>query len=373
MVACCTQGVREPWSKVKGASGYYIDYNNTKNEYYSNDKVSNTNSYIIRRVAAGTYKIRVKAFKKVNGKKYYGKYSSTKTVTIKKSAFRTWNIGADARDTIYSVDKATAKVKATLYNNGLLEVTGTGDTCDMGGVGTPMWAKYDWMLSRAKIEKTVQTTNMDFWFKGCYMLTTVDRIPSTVESMESTFSECDNLLRSPDLPDTLTDMSSTFEDCWMSETPTIPKHVELMNDTFAGCDISVAPTIPDSVTQMNGTFAGSYIKVAPKIPDNVNTMIATFESCLYLTTAPSYIPEHVSNITELFTGCIILRGNVLIKGDPQKCNYCVESAGYFAGKGKTFTVQYYKGKWSKVDDIKAQVKADQYGSHVRFEELAPSN
>ncbi len=66
------------WKKVTGASGYAVFKYNTKNKQYyyikSTTKLSTTTSYNLKK-GSGTY-YRVKAYKMVNGKRVYSKYSA---------------------------------------------------------------------------------------------------------------------------------------------------------------------------------------------------------------------------------------------------------------------------------------------------------
>jgi len=75
------------WSKVSGASGYHIVYSTSKS--FSNKKSitvsgSSSTSKTISSLKSGrTYYYKVRAYKKINGVKIYGAYSSPKSVKIK--------------------------------------------------------------------------------------------------------------------------------------------------------------------------------------------------------------------------------------------------------------------------------------------------
>ncbi len=77
-----TTSVTLNWSKATGATGYEIyKYNTSKKKW---EKVGSTTktSYEAKKLKAGTkYKFKVKAYKTVNKKKYYGSYSSELSVT----------------------------------------------------------------------------------------------------------------------------------------------------------------------------------------------------------------------------------------------------------------------------------------------------
>ena len=74
------------WSKVSGATGYQVyKYNTSKKKW---EKVGSTTktSYEVKKLKEGTsYKFKVKAYKTVNKKKYYGSYSSELKSTTKVS------------------------------------------------------------------------------------------------------------------------------------------------------------------------------------------------------------------------------------------------------------------------------------------------
>ena len=77
------------WKKVSNASGYiiYLADGSGKYKKIKTIKKNSTLSYTITDLKQGnTYKIKVRAYKKVNKKNYYGSYSSKKTINIKKKS-----------------------------------------------------------------------------------------------------------------------------------------------------------------------------------------------------------------------------------------------------------------------------------------------
>lgn len=72
--------IKLTWTKQPGVTGYIVQKYNSKNKKWSTYKTisSNTNSVTISKLsAATTYKFRIKSYKTINNKKYYGEYSST--------------------------------------------------------------------------------------------------------------------------------------------------------------------------------------------------------------------------------------------------------------------------------------------------------
>ena len=79
-----TQAVKVKWKKVSGASGYKISYKLGKKTKYKTVKSGKKVSLKIRKLASGKkYTVKVRAWKKVNGKKYYGKWSKAKKIVVK--------------------------------------------------------------------------------------------------------------------------------------------------------------------------------------------------------------------------------------------------------------------------------------------------
>ena len=78
------KNVKLTWSKVKGASGYEIYRSNSKDGKYSKVKTiskGSTTSYKNGKLKKSTtYYYKIRAYRKVNGKKVYGKWSKVKKV-----------------------------------------------------------------------------------------------------------------------------------------------------------------------------------------------------------------------------------------------------------------------------------------------------
>ena len=116
-----TTSVTLNWSKATGATGYEVyKYNTSKKKW---EKVGSTTktSYTVKNLKAGTkYKFKVKAYKTVSKKKYYGSYSSelqtaTKTSTPKITSLTTGSKKANLKwkkvsgATGYEIYMATSK------------------------------------------------------------------------------------------------------------------------------------------------------------------------------------------------------------------------------------------------------------------------
>ncbi len=73
------------WKKSTAAKGYQLQYSTSKKFKSKKTKTTNKTSLTIKKLKKKkTYYIRVRAYKTVNGKKSYGKWSSVKKIKIKK-------------------------------------------------------------------------------------------------------------------------------------------------------------------------------------------------------------------------------------------------------------------------------------------------
>lgn len=80
--------IKGKWDKIDGASGYQIYYSKSKNfKNLSAKKIvkgGKTTSYVGKNFTKGKkYYVKVRAYKNVNGKKVYGKWSNVKSVKCK--------------------------------------------------------------------------------------------------------------------------------------------------------------------------------------------------------------------------------------------------------------------------------------------------
>lgn len=77
--------IKVTFKKVSKATGYQIVYA-TNSKFTKAVKIkTKKNTYTLKKLKKGkTYYIRVRAYRKVNGKVYYGKYSATKKIKVKK-------------------------------------------------------------------------------------------------------------------------------------------------------------------------------------------------------------------------------------------------------------------------------------------------
>ena len=272
------QSVQLKWKHVKNADGYvvYRKYKKGKYKAIKNIKVKEAKAagsilrYTTPQVKKGKYYFKIAAYKLYAGKKYYGKKSSAKGTYVKpKKAIKRWNIGCGSKSTIYGWAKAKKNVKATLYNNGELIISGKGnaqyargyvDAGDSYYDGMPwLYRCYDDSIDKVTIKKGVAPKSIYGWFYALSRLKQAPKIPSSVKNMGETFKFCRSLKQAPKLPSGVKSMFRTFKGCKsLKQAPKIPAGVEDMDRTFAGCEsLEKGPSsIPSSVAYMRKTFRG---------------------------------------------------------------------------------------------------------------------
>jgi hypothetical protein len=245
-----------------------------------------------------------------------------------------WNIGSANGTTNYTGSNGTSDVVATLYSDGELAVTGTGDTVVFYSPEAPWcYDPYKAQVKSSTIASTVKPTNMQYWYFECSNLTEAPAIPASVENMKATFSNCTSLTNAPDLTG-CTSLTSMF-------------------GTFSGCtsltDMS-SYIIPASVTNMQETFNNcTKLTKAPAMPASVEDMWMTFSGCTALATGPSVIPAGVRNMISTFQDCKALTGTMQINASPLNYSFCFNGAS--TNTGASLTVYGHVTNDSIVDAI----------------------
>ena len=154
-------------------------------------------------------------------------------------------------------------------------------------------------------------------FYKCEYLVSLEKIPSSVTSMEECFQGCTALTKAPVIPPNVDNMEHCFHDCKaLTEAPDIPSGVTEIKYCFKGCkELTKAPVLPSGVTDIYGCFAGcEKLTKAPNIPSSVTGMGQCFKYCAALTRGPD-IPSSVYDMYQCFQGCTSLQELKLM------CNY----------------------------------------------------
>ena len=319
---------------------------------------------------------------------YHG-CTTTVTVPITRSKVVEYKIGYPVKE----------NVVATVYGNGDLEFSGSGNTMNFANGDTP-WANEDYTYVIFKDEIT--PTNIDYWFTGNSNLTGCDTLPKSIESARGAFKDCASLIKTPSyfqcsalkiitecfsgcvnlessdpLPVNVMEADYAFQNCEkMSNAPDMTKTNALSSITgiLKGCTSLVeAPVIPDSVLDMTEAFAGdSNIYTASVFPENVENISSAYLECISLEKAAA-IPSSVLDCISCYEGCSNLYGELAINTNTDKCDrllYNAVSSGKILklkGKsGRLFEIQ--QDSESRYVTIKDTEKAEKYAKKLQKSE-----
>jgi len=250
--------------------------------------------------------------------------SNTLTITVNtpRNIVASWNIGADSPFIVYTTNLGTGSVVATLYDDGVLEIAGSGDTTimiDNQAAYVAPWHDQAYVnkITAVDIQPTVKTTDMRGWFAECVNLGSINRIPDSVTIMWKTFSGCSSLKAAPEIPYGVVDMMSAFSSCR---------------------SLTAAPAIPGSVTGMYGTFfLCTSLKTAPDIPASVTNLASTFGYCHNLTGSMTIYADGVTNYTDCFKNAVIYGSGLSVWGSSKASNgVLVNNIAATGGSGVTY-------------------------------------
>ncbi len=121
--------------------------------------------------------------------------------------------------------------------------------------------------------------------------------------------------------------------------------VRVLNDTQTEYGEILLMINNQNIKNLAYTFYDcSNVVIAPEIPETTVCMESTFNACVKLTTAPSKIPENVTNMTGTFAMCWELTGMITIDANPLSYDDCLNTFT----KGKPITIT---GKSTMLNEI----------------------
>lgn len=199
--------------------------------------------------------------------------------------------------------------KATVYTNGDLEFTGTGNTLKFSQSSIP-WKSESY--THVYFKPGIEPENIDYWFLGNSDLIYCDALPKSIESMRGTFRDADSLEATPDFFQCTELRVSTecFSGCdTLNKTDDAPINLVAADAMYRGCvNLTTPPNLmKSSLVNISGMFDGCTGMIsAPEIPETVKEMESTFEGCENIYSATKF-PELVENISNAYKGCTSLK------------------------------------------------------------------
>lgn len=162
------------WTKATGASGYELYKYNTSKKKWEKVTTTSKNSYTIKNLKAGTqYKLKVRAYKTISKKKYYGSYSSTLTLTTKPSSTQITSLTTKSK-------KATLKWNKVSNASGYEVYMATSKSGKYSKISTITKAK------TVSYTKSKLTKNKTYYFKvRAYKTVSGKKVYSSYSSVKS--------------------------------------------------------------------------------------------------------------------------------------------------------------------------------------------
>ena len=111
-----TKTITVKWSKVSGTTGYVLEkYDTSKKKYVTVKDLKGTSHKVTGLKAGTTYKFRVRAYVTVGGKKYYGAYSATSSLTTKTATPKISKLTAGSKKATVNWKKVTGATGYEVY------------------------------------------------------------------------------------------------------------------------------------------------------------------------------------------------------------------------------------------------------------------
>ena len=246
------------------------------------------------------------------------------------------------------------QVQAVLYDNGDLEIVGTGEVKNYNNGEIP-W-KNDDIMYLTWIDSYAEVESMDYWFSGSEVFRgMMCQVPDTVRSMVQTFYGCTSMQTVPDMttgvnleditgcysgsgvtaggtfPGNLKTAENAYKDCMAlihaADASACVRLTNMMN-CYSGCSALSDTSTPDCVLRMDGAYQNCLNIKEVTIPSKVETLNSTFSGCTALVTVQGDIPNTCTDLSSTFKDCKFLAGDLRIHCAAQSLS------GTFSGAAK---------------------------------------
>ncbi len=186
----------------------------------------------------------------------------------------------------------------TLYDNGLLKISGSGEMADFNT--PPTWEKYKSSIKSVEMEDGIITVGKNA-FKSYENLTQV-KLSESLKSIGS-YAFCACGITEITIPDSVTELASNCFSSSSLTSVTIPDGVTSIEQVFQRCKKLTTVNISESVTNIKEAFLGCIRLTSVNIPSEITEIEgAAFRGCSGLQSIT--IPDKVKIIgSDAFRGC----------------------------------------------------------------------
>lgn len=230
------------------------------------------------------------------------------------------------------------QVQAVLYDNGDLEIQGSGEVKKFNEADIP-W-KEDGVSHLSWIDPEADVESMDYWFSR---METFQKmlcpVPDTVKSMVETFSQCVSMTSVPDMSTAvnLEDLTGCYKESAVTDGGEWPGNLKTaeaayknctklvyaadgaacvrlqsMKNCYNGCTALADTNTPDCVENMEGAYQNCLNIKHATIPSKVINMASAFSGCTGLISMEGTIPSSCESLSGTFKDCKFLSGKLKI-------------------------------------------------------------
>lgn len=196
-------------------------------------------------------------------------------------------------------------VQAVLYENGDLEIQGSGEVKKFKESDIP-WREEE-VIYLAWIDPEADVESMDYWFSGSEtFLGMLCPVPDTVKTMVQTFYGCTAMAMVPDMSGAvnLEDLTGCYSRSAITDGGEWPGNLKTVEEAYKNCISLIHAADASACVQlksMKNCYSGCTALSDSDTPDCTENMEGAYQNCLNIKQAT--IPSKVSNLASTYSGC----------------------------------------------------------------------
>lgn len=219
----------------------------------------------------------------------------SETLLIQRKEMLRYDIGRSGPET----------VQAVLYENGDLEIQGSGEVKKFKESDIP-WREGE-VIYLAWIDPEAEVDSMDYWFSGSKtFLGMLCPVSDTVKTMVQTFYGCTAMTMVPDMSGAvnLEDLTGCYSGSAVTDGGEWPGNLKTAEEAYKNCTSLIHAADASACVQlksMKNCYSGCTALSDSDTPDCTENMEGAYQNCLNIKQAT--IPSKVSNLASTYSGC----------------------------------------------------------------------
>lgn len=196
-------------------------------------------------------------------------------------------------------------VQAVLYENGDLEIQGSGEVKKFKESDIP-WREGE-VIYLSWIDPEADVESMDYWFSGSEtFLGMLCPVSDTVKTMVQTFYGCTAMTMVPDMSGAvnLEDLTGCYSGSAITDGGEWPGNLKTAEEAYKNCISLIHAADASACVQlksMKNCYSGCTALSDSDTPDCTENMEGAYQNCLNIKQAT--IPSKVSNLASTYAGC----------------------------------------------------------------------